>query len=252
MSYQFDGSDTMGLQAAVAFVTAVPLWICAGFTQEDATEFANFPMLASQATSGASNNHRFSLGFSSTGAMTATSRTTSSATATSSTTIADSNWHVGLAEFISATSRRIEIDGASAGTNATSNTPTAGGINQFVLGIRPSLDGSSHEGKIAYAAIGSGTLSVGDRALLGAGGDPRGVTQGVLLELWDFTNLSTPLVGLIDETTLSAVGVPTLVSDRPDFAWLAGNQEEPATPAAASTPRSALARLYRSMLYGRR
>jgi hypothetical protein len=220
MSYQFDGGDTQGLYTDTAFVTEVPLWIVAGFTQEaDALELATFPMIAVLGVGG-SNNNRWSLNSDDNGGLRATSRTTASVQAETSTTIGDTAWHVGLAIFESATSRIAELDGAGTGTNSTSNIPA--GVNRFVIGLSPTLNALGHEGKVAYVGIGSGTPSAGDRAVLGAGGDPRSVSGATLLELWDLTS-ATPLVGLISGTTLSVQGSPTVVSEAPTYTWLAVN-----------------------------
>jgi hypothetical protein len=222
MSYQFDGGDTQGLYTDTAFVTEVPLWIVVGFTQEaEAGELGTFPMIAVQGVGG-SNNNRWSLNMDDSGGLRATSRTASSVQAETSTAISDTSWHVGLAIFESATSRAAELDGGGTGTNTTSNTPV--GVNRFVIGLSPTLNALGHEGKIAYVGIGSGTPSAGDRTMLGAGGDPRDVSGATCLELWDLTS-DTPLIGLVSATELTVQGSPTVVSDAPDYDWLAANQE---------------------------
>lgn len=222
MSYRFDGSDAQGLYIDSALgITATPIWLVAGFTQEaELAELSTFPMIAVLGVAG-SNNNRLSLNANDDAGLRATSRTTASVQAATSTVISGTAFHVGVANLISDTSRLVELDAAGQGTNTTSNAPT--GFNRFAVGISPTLNALGHEGKIAYVAIGTGTLSAGDRALLGAGGDPRAVTSAVLVELWDFTQTDTPLVGLVAGNVLTAQGAPAFVNEAPSFSWLAGS-----------------------------
>lgn len=236
MSYLFDGADTQGLYIDSNLgITATPVWIVSGFTQEaDLAELATFPMIAALGVQ-ASNNNRLSLNANDDGGLRASSRAASTVNANSTTVISDTNFHVGVANLISNTSRLVELDGAGQGTNATSSIPT--GFNRFVIGLSPTLNALGHEGKIAYVAIGTGTLSAPDLAALGAGGDPRSVSSATLVELWDLTNASSPLSGLIGANNLTVQGTPTFVSNAPAYSWLAVNQNpgSPAGPYVAGT-----------------
>lgn len=223
MSYRF--AANAGLYIDKAYATAVPLWFVAGFASVIPAGLTQ--LLLVQGTA-ASNNNRFSLGLGdgTNPVVAAGSRTTATAQANASAGVVNTNWHVGLAELISATSRRIQYDSGNVGTNATNNTPVAGGINRFCVGVNPILNNFGFTGDIAYAAIGTGSLNAGDRTLLGAGGDPRLVTGGVLAELWDFTS-PTPLVGLVLGDTLTLGPTPpTLVGDAPAYPWLWINMNE--------------------------
>lgn len=219
MSYLFDGSNTQGLYIDEAVVSAVPMWMAAAFTLDDFSQGSQFPLVCALGQSANNNNYRGMRTNTSQQFQALSRNASTSVTATSSPGITDNGWHVGVAMFESDALRRAERDGAFLGNNTTSNAPSAPA--RFVIGIAPALNAAAHKGKIAYVAIGSDILSAEDRALLGAGGDPRQVSS--LVELWDFSSL-TALIGLVGDRELTVLGSPSQITDNPAYSWLAANQ----------------------------
>lgn len=213
----FDGTDTQYLNRAAAVRSSLPLSMACWFTQEDATEFANFPMLMLIGTSGV-NNHRWTLGFSNTGALVAASTTTTTVQATASATVGDTNFHHACGVWASNTDRAVYFDGANKGTNTTSNAPTTAGMNQTTLGIRPTLDGSSHEGKIAHAAFWSVALTDAEVALLAAGISPLQIQRANLICYLRRMGTASPEVDEIAGATFTVTGA-TAHQDGPSIFW---------------------------------
>lgn len=82
--------------------------------------------------------------------------------ATGSTGLSAGTWYSLVGLFTSATDRKIYVDGAQDGTNATSRTPT--GVNQARVGIRNTTNPAL--GSLAEVAIWNVALSTEDIAAL--------------------------------------------------------------------------------------
>lgn len=205
MALQFSGTG-QNLSIATAVVTAVP---CSFACWINPAAFLGVPGVMFVTDSLA--NNRLGMFINTTGTVAAQSdQASTSVAATSVITLTAGTWYHLVAVFASATSRTLYINGASAATNATNNTPTGLASSSYAS----IATGHMLNGTIAYPGIWGVALSAGDVTSLynaGAGADPSTVQHASLLSL-NYLQ-SSPFVDAISSTTWTITGSPTIVAD---------------------------------------
>lgn len=122
-------------------------------------------------------------------------------------------WHHACGVFASTTDRRVFLDGASKGTNATSVTPI--NIDRLSLGRSgDSTPGAYLKGYLAGVGIWAGTLADAEVAILATGTPPDRVQPHNLVHHYDLVNLDN-LNCRVGSTTLTAFNTPTTADTHP-------------------------------------
>lgn len=139
---------------------------------------------------------------------TAGGTTTTTNTSTGFTT---NTWYNPGSQIIAAASRRVTIDGGSAGTSAVSRNAT--GLAEVTLGAGLAGGGNELSGRIAGAYIYNGDVGDGNVSILALGAHPLTVQPNLLLAYWPLGSV-TEVRDWVGGRNLTVTGNPT-VGDHP-------------------------------------
>lgn len=144
--------------------------------------------------------------------------------AVTSTSITQDVWQHACGVYASTTDRRVFLNGAGKGTDATSVTPT--GIDRTCIGRKMgSSPDSPFTGRIAHAAIWSVALSDAEVAALAGGLNPRRIQSASLVGYWPMGDSAVDLnlAGTQRTFTVSGATSDTTPANNPSLQpWALG------------------------------
>lgn len=189
---------------ASGIVTSPPLTIAAWAKSSIS---GSVQTIAGVFQSGSSANSYLALGMVAANTVFATSADNAgnSATANTSTTFATNTWFHGCAVFAAVNDRRVYLNGAGKGTNATSRTPS--GINRTSVGYFDGGAGNSPfapagTGDIAEVAMWNIALTDADVLCLSRGIHPFLVRPDSLIGYWPLIGSYSPEINLVSNTSV--------------------------------------------------
>ncbi len=205
MAYEFNGS-TQCLYLGSAPVTAVPLTMACFFNNDNATANRRMLCLVKDANTGFYLEASGFIGGDPVSAVSDNGGATVRASTTTGYTVG--TWHHCCGVFTSSTSRTAYINGGSAGTNTTSNTPAAPTGTSVGAMYTGSLT-SPFDGRIAEPAIWNVALNAAEVASLAKGVSPALIRPESLVF---YPPLVRDLTELVGGTSLTAANSPTIAA----------------------------------------